>query len=530
VIIEGIVTTLDAARQVHIAPMGPRLSADGRRLTLRPFRTASTYENLKRHGEGVFHVTDDAALIARAAVGRVSPAEVNGGLRAAARVKGFILEGACRAFEFRVVEIDDREERATFEAEVVRTEELRPFAGFNRARHAVLEAAILATRVHLLPRDEVLARFASLGVLVKKTGGAAEHEALALLKAHVESAGAPGARELPESEGSAAGAARVRVRTGSRLHLGLLAPGGGGARRFGGAGIMVEEPGISLVVEEARTAAASGPLADRALEFARRYSGEEEPPYRLEVEDAPGRHTGLGSGTQLALAVGCAIATIRGEEPSLRTMEAIARQLGRGARSAIGIHGFARGGFLADGGRRGDARVAPLIVRHPVPEEWRFVIAIPERGRGLSGDAEREAFARLEGTPPAATDALCRLLLLGILPALLERDFAAFSEAVWDYGTRAGECFAAVQGGRFLSGEVEALVRFFRASGIAGVAQSSWGPAVFAVVEDEERGRDLARRLEGARPAGPSRVHVTRALERGAALERTPATPSLHTL
>src|SRR5437588_8530059 len=154
--------------------MGPRVDADMRRLLLRPFRTSQTYQNLKAHGEGVLHVTDDVLLVARAAVGALQPPPA---LLPASRVRGFVLPDACRYYEFRVRSLDDRQERTEIEAEVVHTGRLREFFGFNRAKHAVVEAAILATRIHLLPRDEIEAEYRKLAVLVDKTGGPPEQEA-----------------------------------------------------------------------------------------------------------------------------------------------------------------------------------------------------------------------------------------------------------------------------------------------------------------------------------------------------------------
>jgi hypothetical protein len=189
-ILEGIVTTLSAEGKVNVAPMGPRLlqwGADGglTRFLLRPFRTAHTYANLKAHPEGVLHVTDDVLLLARAAIGDLDPLPP---LRPAEHVRGVVLVDACRYHEFRVVSCDESEQRAAFEAEVVATGRQRDFFGFNRGKHAVLEAAILATRVHLLPRDEIETEFARLAVLVDKTGSDQEREAFALLQWHVQTA------------------------------------------------------------------------------------------------------------------------------------------------------------------------------------------------------------------------------------------------------------------------------------------------------------------------------------------------------
>jgi hypothetical protein len=184
-ILEGLVTTLDADRSPHLAPMGPRVEADFRRFTLRPYPTSNTYHNLLRHPEGVLHVTDDALLLAKAAIGAV---DVFPEVRAARRVRGVVLADCCRFFEFVVKSIDDSAERVTIEAEVVHSGRTRDFFGFNRAKHAVVEAAILATRLHLLPPAEVATEFAKLRVIVGKTGGPAEHAAMELLEAKLREA------------------------------------------------------------------------------------------------------------------------------------------------------------------------------------------------------------------------------------------------------------------------------------------------------------------------------------------------------
>jgi hypothetical protein len=192
-ILEGIVTTVNAnpsgapAGEVNVAPMGPRLDplppgAELRRFTLRPFRTARTYANLKAHGEGVLHVVDDVLLLARAAVGSLEPPP----LVPATRVRGWVLADACRYYEFRITGCDESGERATFEAEVVHAGRLRDFFGFNRAKHAVVEAAILATRTALLPLEEIEAEYRKLAVLVEKTGGPREREAFAFLQRYVQ--------------------------------------------------------------------------------------------------------------------------------------------------------------------------------------------------------------------------------------------------------------------------------------------------------------------------------------------------------
>jgi hypothetical protein len=196
-ILEGIVTTLSPHGELNIAPMGPRVDGGWERFALRPFQTAQTYRNLRACGEGVLHVTDDVLLLAQAALGPVEPPPP---VFPAARVRGFVLQDACRYHEFRVRSVNDRSERAEIETEVIHTGRLRDFFGFNRAKHAVLEAAILATRTDFLPLDDIAAEYHKLAVVIDKTGGDQEHRAFALLREHlarVARSRAGGGREGP---------------------------------------------------------------------------------------------------------------------------------------------------------------------------------------------------------------------------------------------------------------------------------------------------------------------------------------------
>jgi hypothetical protein len=181
-ILEGIVSTCNADGRIHVAPMGPIVDEAITRLALRPFRTSTTYANLVRTRCGVFHVVDDVLLLARAAIGRLDETPSTFPAQA---VAGAVLADACRWYEFRVTSVDDTHERSEMETEVVHAGRLHDFFGFNRARHAVLEAAILATRLHLLPREDVRSQLDALRVIVHKTAGPRECEAFELLARHV---------------------------------------------------------------------------------------------------------------------------------------------------------------------------------------------------------------------------------------------------------------------------------------------------------------------------------------------------------
>jgi beta-ribofuranosylaminobenzene 5'-phosphate synthase len=311
----------------------------------------------------------------------------------------------------------------------------------------------------------------------------------------------------------------IRVAAPSRLHFGLLSLGGAGARRFGGVGLMVQAPGVRVSVQPAPDWSAAGPLAERALVFAQRLAATSRvEPHHIHIEQCAPEHAGLGTGTQLAMAVGQALATSAHLE--LDAVE-LGRRVGRGQRSALGIHGFAQGGLLVDGGQAAGTSVAPLLARHDFPESWQVLLILPGWAQGLHGTAERQAFQQLldTGVASATTAALCRLALLGMLPALVERDLTAFGEALHEFNARVGEAFAPVQGGIYAHPRLAEVVAFLRAQSVPGVGQSSWGPAIFAVVA-EDVALDLARQVRERFALGEREVLVTSACNRGGRIDK----------
>jgi hypothetical protein len=182
-ILEGIVTTVDAAGVVNVAPMGPLVDEELTSFVFRPYRTSRTYQNLKQRPQGVFHVTDDVLLLARAAIGQLEPLPE---MFAAKRVSGSVIASACRWYEFEIERLDDAQDRTRIETRIMHCGRLRDFFGFNRAKHAVVEAAILATRVNLLPRAEIVAELERLRTPVEKTAGESEQAAFDLLWNYVQ--------------------------------------------------------------------------------------------------------------------------------------------------------------------------------------------------------------------------------------------------------------------------------------------------------------------------------------------------------
>jgi beta-RFAP synthase len=323
----------------------------------------------------------------------------------------------------------------------------------------------------------------------------------------------------------------IQLQAYSRLHFGFLNPSAEGRtalRCFGGVGVMIEQPDLSLRLEPASAWSAEGPQAERALAFAQRFAAAtcrdeqlaELPPHSLRIERIMPAHAGLGSGTQLGLSVARALAASWSLSCDPATL---ARRVGRGLRSALGAHGFDLGGFLVEGGKSAKETLAPLVARQPFPQAWRLIVALPtHHSSGLHGGDEVEAFARLTANSAvsAAAETLCRLVLLGMLPALIERDVDAFGEALYEFNARVGEAFAPVQGGVYASPGIAEIIEFVRTQNVRGVGQSSWGPAVFAVVADADRAEHLAAQLRRRFALPPSAVWTTPACNHGATLKK----------
>ena len=316
----------------------------------------------------------------------------------------------------------------------------------------------------------------------------------------------------------------IHVRTSSRLHFGLLSLNPLSPRRFGGVGLMVNEPGITVKIEQADEWSATGPLSKRALDFVQSFIKVTEIadditiiPGRIEIEKSAPEHMGLGSGTQLGLAVGRAVAVHLGLDEL--PLDEITRRVGRGSRSAIGIHGFAQGGLLVDGGKQESDDVAPLVARQPFPDGWRIVMVLPQSLSGLHGEMEEQAFFDLT-IPIESTSYLCRLVLMGILPGIVSQDLEVFGEALYDFNREAGRCFKAAQGGIYANPMLSDVITEVRKQGTRGVGQSSWGPTVFAVCGDEEQAAALAEAVRKKFSLSDKEVFVTAAANEGAVTQR----------
>jgi len=314
----------------------------------------------------------------------------------------------------------------------------------------------------------------------------------------------------------------IEIRACARLHLGLLDHSGAQGRLYGSIGLSVNRPHLLLRAEKADRLIVEGAETERVTEYARRFIQRHGGPSgaRLNLSSGIPAHVGLGSGTQIALAVGTALARLSGLKISA---EEIALTAGRGVRSGIGIATFQHGGFILDGGhpvRMDKAGVPPVLFRHSLPRDWYFVTAIPGKSQGFNGEREDRAFRHLPPVPSHLAEKISWLVLMKMLPALVEKNVSDFGRAMTEIQWMVGECFAPVQGGRFSNPLSEKLIEFMFEHGVAGAGQSSWGPAVYGLVEGREAARLLMKAVR-AHPAGTedSQVFCVRPQNRGAIIK-----------
>jgi beta-ribofuranosylaminobenzene 5'-phosphate synthase len=292
------------------------------------------------------------------------------------------------------------------------------------------------------------------------------------------------ARDLPRA---------ALVTATARLHFGFLDPSGRSAHPFGSFGLSLDRPVTRLALRRSERVTVHGPERERAERYLRKIAAscDVDECYDLKIEEVIPPHAGLGSGTQLALAVGSAFAALEGL--SLEPQE-IAARLGRGARSGIGIATFALGGTVLDSGPIGGG-LPDLVSRVPFPADWRVILIFDEETEGLAGASEIAAFESLPEFPARDAEGLSRRITQGALPALAQSDFPTFCQHVAYLQARMGSYFAPKQGGVYTSPRVADALTWLRNQGIVGIGQSSWGPTGFAFASSLAEGEDLLSRL-----------------------------------
>lgn len=276
--------------------------------------------------------------------------------------------------------------------------------------------------------------------------------------------------------------AALSVTAPARLHLGFLDLNGALGRTYGSIGLAIDQPATRITVRKANRDMAHGPESDRALKIIARLREKLGLPgaYDITIERAIPAHAGLGSGTQLALAVATAALRLGG---IARPLDLIGTLTDRGQRSAIGIAAFDHGGFIVDGGKGHSNAPPPVLIQTPLPEDWRILLILDPKATGVHGDRETRAFAALPPMALATAAHLSHLVLMQAVPALMEADIVTYGRAITEIQALVGAHFAPAQNGSAWSDpKVGEIARKFGANGAVGIGQSSWGPTGFAFV------------------------------------------------
>jgi beta-ribofuranosylaminobenzene 5'-phosphate synthase len=305
---------------------------------------------------------------------------------------------------------------------------------------------------------------------------------------------------------------RVSVATGCRLHLGFTNLSDDVGRCFGSLGVALDRPSTTVVVEECRDATVVGDDPEQIRACLRHFCDHYhvDPRVSIDVRESIPQHVGLGSGTQLALAIGLGLAAVCGIDADVWD---VAAAMGRGRRSGVGTATFQTGGFVIDAGHRKGASgrdAAPTVVwRRDFPADWRFIVVIPDADRGLSGRSEEGVFSALAPSVRISEE-ICRITQLRLMPALVEHDIEEFGRALTAVDRKTGAYFSDVQGGVYSGGEANAAIDALLRAGAHGAGQSSWGPAVYGLVHERDVGRVEGKiRKSLTADGGEARVFVS---------------------
>jgi beta-RFAP synthase len=313
-------------------------------------------------------------------------------------------------------------------------------------------------------------------------------------------------RKLPE----------ITVQAPARLHMGFVDLSRHATRRFGSLGLTLEDIHVRVHVRHSDSDRFEGEQHERARSYVNlmREKFTLTSPLDLTVEKAIPHHTGLGSGTQLALATGAALNELFDLDQSPAALAALFE---RGARSGIGVGAFEQGGFLVDGGKSSNETPPPIISRVAFPVAWRILLIFDMTREGLHGIHEKEAFASLPEFSLDTAARLSHLTLMRVLPAIVECDLTEFGAAIGEIQREIGDYFAPAQGGRYTSPRVGEALQWLEDVGVVCVGQSSWGPTGFAVVDSDTVAYTLLKTLKARRPAdSPIRFMVCRGRNSGA--------------
>ncbi len=290
---------------------------------------------------------------------------------------------------------------------------------------------------------------------------------------------------------------KLHISSPSRLHFGIFDLRGDRGRLHGSAGVTIKQPRLELDIEEATETVVTGARDTRAIDIINELLSEHgvETGVRLNIHQDIPEHMGFGSGTQLTLAIGTALNKLFDLNLSF---EDIVIRLGRSRRSGIGTLGFIEGGFIVDGGHRvgQPETVPPLIHRSKVPDDWLFVVCVPDINTGFSGNKENNAFKKLEPPPSSLISDVSRLVLMQMIPSIVEKDIEVFGDSMTKLDTMFGDYWTSIQGGTYSHPRIGECVNHLLELGAYGAGQSSWGPALYGLVKGEKQANSVEKAMK----------------------------------
>ena len=305
------------------------------------------------------------------------------------------------------------------------------------------------------------------------------------------------------SQGADYKAMKVIVTSSARLHMGFFDLNGTTGRMFGSLGVGINAPctQIEIAISEKTIIEVISnhhvpeniEKIVKSLKIAHEIAHDISQHFSVKINQSIPEHAGLGSGTQMALALGAGLNRLFNLGMTVPQIAAVTL---RGSRSGIGIGTFEYGGLVVDGGRGNAESPPPIIARHDFPQEWPILLITDNAEQGAHGEHELMAFDALPKASLETAQKLAHSVLMQALPALAERNHAEFSRAIYKLQRATGEYFAPAQGGIFKSKSVTEVLNYLYKNNVLCAGQSSWGPTGFAVFKDDLSANAMLKLLQ----------------------------------
>ncbi len=311
---------------------------------------------------------------------------------------------------------------------------------------------------------------------------------------------------------------QVTVTTTGRLHMGFVDLNGSQGRLFGSLGLALNTPITQISIRKSEKPLFVGESCEYAAKLVENIKNKLkiQVNFAVDIQHTIPEHFGLGSGTQMALAISAGINALCDLKLSVAELASLTN---RGNRSGVGIGTFEHGGLVLDGGRKlqpaerepeydsqkndfleitsleTNFKIPPIIARHDFPADWPILLIMDHSDQGVFGSAELQAFQTLPSANLATAQALSHHVLMQALPAIIERDYVQFSQAIQALQLATGSYFSAAQGGHYKSSKVAEVLTFINKQDIICAGQSSWGPTGFAIFENVDTANKILNQL-----------------------------------